>query len=85
MSIATTLGMPPKKLCINCHHHDQGNCYRNYEMVVSLVDGRSIVYTNKKNCMIDIYQCEYERHHPDDDHVHCAIDGIFWRKREEPR
>ena len=85
MSIATTRRMPPEKLCINCHYHDRGDCYRNYEITLSLVDGKSIIYVNKESCMSDVYQCEHERHHSSYDHVHCGIDGIFWRKREELR
>ena len=82
MVTATTNRIPPKKLCIKCHHHKSGICYREFEQVLSLVDGKTVLYLQTGS---EIYDCEAERHKPNGDHKVCGVDGIFWRKREELR
>ena len=84
MSNATTNRTPPK-LCINCHHHKSGSCYREFEQVLSLVDGKTVLYLPMEYHPNEIYDCEAERHKPNGDHKVCGVDGIFWRKHEEPR
>lgn len=82
MESATTKRASPKKLCIECRHCKTGNCYRNFLQVVSLVDGKSIIYNDKENCPSDIYNCVSERHGSNTEHKHCGIDGDFWEVKE---